>query len=279
MYPHPQYRKDLPSLLTTALVAVCWASPSLGDAPCNELDECRVLIEINATDGDIGFHVLFDAEGWRQAKIIGPDGKLLFLEQARKALKDQKLTENFFESAEPVCEPGLVEEPGDEVVTLPEFLARFEAGFYEFQLKLDNGGVLAGTTLLSHFIPAAPADVDFDGTTITWSYGDDLGECTTQPDGFVLAGEGDIVAYEVVMEPDDDALAPFTYSVRIPAGVNSVSVPSSYLAALPANAPLKVEVGAIERRPNGSFGNQTFSEEDGFCNNPDQEQCPGEEED
>ncbi|WP_152207421.1 hypothetical protein [Marinobacter changyiensis] len=277
MYTHLQLRTKLASLLATALVTFFWAIPSFGDAPCNELGECRVLIEINATDGDIGFHVLFDAEGWRQARIVGPNGKLLFQEQAQKALEDQKLTENFFESAEPVCEAGLVEEPGDEVVTLPEFLDRFQAGFYEFQVKLDNGGVLAGTTLLSHFIPAAPAEVDFDGSTITWSYGDDLGECTTQPEGFVLAGEGDIVAYEVVMEPDDDALAAFTYSVRVPAGVNSVSVPSSYLAALPANAPLKVEVGAIERRPNGSFGNQTFSEEDGFCNNSDQELCPEEE--
>lgn len=275
---HPGLRATLPGLLTTALVAMSWTSSSIADAPCNELGECRVLIEINATDGDIGFHVLFDADGWRRAKMFGPDGKLMFLEQARKALNDQKLTENFFESAEPVCETGLAEEPEDEVVTLPEFLSRFPAGFYEFHLKLDSGGVIAGTTLLSHFLPAAPADVNFDGTTISWSYGDDLGECITQPDGFILAGEGDIVAYEVVLEPDDDTLAPFTYSIRVPATVNSVTVPTDYLAGIPADTPLKVEVGAIERRPNGSFGNQTFSEQDGFCNNSDQEQCPEEEE-
>ena len=277
MHIHSQCRSHLPGLLATAVIAACWTSPSFGDAPCMELGECRVLIEINASDGDIGFHVLFDADGWKRAKIYGADGKLLFLEQARKGLKDQKLTENFFESSEPVCESALAEEAGEEVVTLPEFLARFPTGFYEFHLKLDSGGVLAGMTLLSHSIPAAPADVDFDGGTITWSYGDDLGECVTQPDGFVLAGEGDIVAYEVVLEPDDDAFASFTYSVRVPAGVNSVSVPAGYLSALPADLPLKVEVGAIERRPNGSFGNQTFSEEDGFCNNPNQEDCPEED--
>lgn len=277
MHIYSQFRANLFGSLVTTFLALGWTGSSFGDAPCNELDECRVLIEINASDGDIGFHVLFDAEGWQQAKIFGPDGKLLFLEQAHKALKDQTLTENFFESSEPVCEQGLTEEPGDEVVTLPEFLARFQTGFYEFHLRMDSGGVIAGATLLSHFIPAAPADVDFDGSTISWSYGDDLGECITQPDGFVLAGENDIAAYEVVLVPDDEALAPFKYSVRVPGGVNSVSVPSSYLAALPANAPLKVEVGAIERRPNGSFGNQTFSEENGFCNNSDQEQCPEED--
>ncbi|WP_375171046.1 hypothetical protein [Marinobacter sp.] len=268
----------LSGFLTAALVATTWPSLSHGDEPCNELDECRVLIEINTSDGDIGFHVLFDAEGWRKARIVGPDGKQIFSEHARKALKDQRLTENFFESAEPLCEPELAEDPDDRVVTLPEFLARFPEGFYEFRLTIQNEGVIAGTTLLSHFIPAAPADVEFDGTDITWAYGDDLGECVTQPDGFVLAGEADIVAYEVVLTPDDNELSPFSYTVRVPASVNSVAVPSSYLASLPADAPLKVEVGAIERRPNGSFGNQTFTEEDGFCNNPDQDLCPGEEE-
>lgn len=250
-------------------------SPALhADAPCGELDECRVLIEINATDGDIGFHVLFDAEGWHRAKIVGPDGKQMFLEHARMSLKDQTLTENFFESAEPVCEAGLVEEPDEDVVTLPEFLNRFLAGFYEFRLKVESGGELAGITLLTHTIPAAPADVEFDGSVISWSYGNDLGECTTLPEGFVLAGEGDIAAYEIVLEPDDDLLASFKFTATVPPGVTSLTVPAEYLAGLAPNTPLKVEVGAIERRPNGSFGNQTFSEEDGFCNNPDQEQCP-----
>lgn len=278
MYPYLKSPATVSGFLTTAIVAATWSSASFGDEPCNELDECRVLIEINASDGDIGFHVLFDAEGWRSARIYGPDGKLIFVEKARKALRDQKLTENFFESAEPLCEAELAEEPDERVVTLPEFLDRFPEGFYDFRLKLDHGGVLAGTTLFSHFIPAAPADVDYDGTNISWSYGDDLGECVTQPDGFVLAGEGDIVAYEVVLTPDDDALSPFTYTVRVPANVNSVAVPASFLAGLPDDTPLKVEVGAIERRPNGSFGNQTFTEEDGFCNNSNQDLCPQEEE-
>ena len=58
-------------------------------------------------------------------------------------------------------------------------------------------------------------------------------------------------------------------------------MPSEYLASLDPNTPLKVEVGAIERRVNAmldeSFGNTTFTEEDGFCNNSNQNKC--EEED
>jgi hypothetical protein len=152
---------------------------------------------------------------------------------------------------------------------LPEFFERFPAGLYDFRTKLHNGGELAGTTLLTHNIPAAPANVAFDGTAITWEYGDDLGECTTFPDGFQLAEEADILAYEVVMESEDDEF--FVFVARVPSTTGasySVTVAPEFLAALDPNSPLKVEVGAIERRPNGSPGNQTFTEEDGFCSPP-----------
>lgn len=263
-------------LLGTAGMALIFGGGvpiATADEPCGELDECRVLIEINASDGDIGFHGLFDAEGWKEARIVGPDGKKIFQEQAYGGLRDQKLTENFFESAEPVCEEALAEDADDEVVTLPVFLERFPMGLYNFRVKLEKGGELAGTTMFTHNIPAAPADVDFDGSAISWTYGQDLGECTTFPEGFVLAEEGDIIGYEVVLEPEDDAFSKFKFTVQVPSDINSVTVPEEYLVSLPMNTPLKVEVGAIERRPNVSFGNQTFTEENGFCNNADQEQC------
>ena len=267
-------------LLGTASAAVLFGGAvavATANEPCGELDECRVLIEINASDGDVGFHVLFDAEGWKEARIVDPDGKKIFQAQANGGLRDQRLTENFFESAEPVCEQALAEDPDDDVVTLPEFLERFPSGAYDFRVKLEGGDAMAGTTMLTHNIPAAPADVDFDGSKISWTYGSDLGSCTTFPAGFVLAGEGDIIGYEVVLEPEDEAFSKFKFTIRVPSSANLVTVPAEYLAALPSNTPLKVEVGAIERRPNGSLGNQTFTEEDGFCNNPDQDLCPAAE--
>jgi len=283
-----QLRDIQKTLFRTAGVALILgggAAIATADEPCGDLEECRVFIEINASDGDIGFHVLLDAEGWEQARIIDPDGRQIFHEQAHHALKDQKLTENFFESAEPLCESALVElGEDDEVVTLPEFLERFPTGLYEFRNKLEGGGELAGMTEFTHIIPAAPAEVEFDGKVISWTYGSDLGECTTFPEGFMLADEVDIVGYEVVLEPEDDALGGFKFTVQVPSDVvgtsYSVTVAAEYLALLAifgADTPLKVEVGAIERRPNGSFGNTTFTEEDGFCNNADQEMCPEEE--
>ena len=275
---------DMPkALLRTASVALIFGGASTiatADEPCGELDECRVFIEINASDGDIGFHVLLDAEGWEQARIIDPDGKTIFRESAQSSLKEQKLTENFFESAEPVCEVGLAEDEDDEVVTLPEFLERFPAGPYEFRNKLEGGEELAGITMFTHLIPAAPAEVEFDGSEISWEYGDDLGACTTHP---ALAEEDDIIGYEVVLEPDDDEFSSFKFTVQVPGDVNEVTVPAEYLDSLDEDTALKVEVGAIERRvdasANESFGNTTFTEEDGFCNNSNQNKCPEEEED
>ena len=245
------------------------------DESCGDLDECRVLIEINATDGDIGFHVLFDAEGWTAATISDPSSVPIFDEIASNSLEDQKITENFFESAEPVCEEFLKEDPADEVVTLPEFLARFPAGTYTFSL---DSGVQTGSTDLTHLIPAAPAEIDFDGKRISWEYGDDLGECTTLPGGFELAEEDDIAGYEVVLEPDDDELAKFKFTLHVSPDVNEVVVPKAYLRSLNDDTPLKVEVGAIEKRADGSFGNQTFTEEDGFCAARNQKKCEDEEE-
>ena len=186
-----QIRNKQKALLRTASVALIFfgggATIATADEPCGELEECRVFIEINASDGDIGFHVLLDAEGWVNAQIFDPSDTLIFDETVTDGtdakLKEQTLTENFFESAEHLCEEGLAEEEDDIVQTLPEFFERFPAGAYDLEVEHDDGGVSAGTTMFTHLIPAAPADVDFNGEEISWEYGDDLGECTTFPEG------------------------------------------------------------------------------------------------
>ena len=244
----------------------------MADEPClgDELDECRALIEINASDGDVGFHVLLDAEGWREARIIDPNGEKIFEERPSNNLREQALTENFFETAEPPCwweaDNEDVDWDEDEVVTLEEFLERFPAGAYEFRNKLEGGEELAGSTILTHVIPAAPVHVDFDGEVITWDYDvnaeEVLGQCEV-PEGLVIAE--DLAAFEVVLEPEDEEFAAFKFTVQVPPNVGQVTVPMEYLMALPEETELKVEVGAIELRPNNSFGNQTFTEADGFC--------------
>lgn len=230
-----------------------------------EFDETAVLVEINATDGDIGFHTLLDADAWKDVRIDAPDGQLLFKEQAKGSLADQGLTENVFESDEPLCAPD-EEEPDAQVVPLSEFVDRFEAGTYRFTGQtLDNEG-LEGTAELTHDLPAAPEILGFDGTTITWQPGTDLGRCQDDElvsNGTIPApGSVEIVAWEVVVEPaDDEAVDPLrVFSVQLPGDApNTVTVPAEFISAYQAEdvAEFKVEIGAIE-----SSGNRTFSEEE-----------------
>jgi hypothetical protein len=46
--------------------------------PCGDFGECKVLIEINASDGDIGFHFLMDGDDLVSAQIVDPNGKKVF---------------------------------------------------------------------------------------------------------------------------------------------------------------------------------------------------------
>lgn len=82
-------------------------APAIGDEPCpgteDGLDACRAYIEINATDGDIGFHAKLDAEGWGGGAIFDPKGRPVLLTGAFGPLRRQTVTEFFFESEEPPC--------------------------------------------------------------------------------------------------------------------------------------------------------------------------------
>lgn len=254
-----------------AIPAVSWATE-----PCGDFGECKVLIEINATDGDIGFHFLMDGEDLNSGRIDGPTGAKVFEDQAKGPLHEQKLTETFAESAEPLCWPDPEADPDEEIVTLEEFLDRWAAGTYVFTGAGDGGEKSTGETELTYDLPAAPADVDFDGSVISWSAGDDLGNCASASELADLVAAGvlpahpedvAVAAWEVVLEPDvedGDPVGDLVFSIRVPGDVapREVTVPADYLAALPDDTPVKLEVGAI-----GADDNATFTEEDGFCVN------------
>lgn len=280
-----------PLALAIAVSLGVAALPADADEPCGDFGECKVLIEINSSDGDIGFHFLADADDLRATRLDDPNGAKIFENQAYGPLADQKLTENFVESSEPLCwfDPE-EEEEWDDVVTLREFVDRWTAGPYSFLGKGEQGEKLFGSTDLSFDLPAAPQDVDFDGSTISWMAGTDLGNCApldpadalangVEPVAFVTDIIADpagvpVAAYEVVMEPDvedGDPIGDEVYSVRVAGSTFAVDVPALYLASLPADTPVKIEVGAI-----GVDDNATFTEEDGFCVNED-EGCEEEE--
>lgn len=244
--------------------------------PCGDFGECKALIEINSTDGDIGFHFLMDGEDLNSGEIHDPTGAKIFEEMAKGPLRDQKLTETFAESAEPLCWADPDADPDEPIVTLEEFLERWPAGTYVFSGMGDGGEKSIGETELSHALPAAPASVAFNGSQIAWDHGSDLGNCASFAElndlvaGAILLVHPEdvtVAAWEIVLEPDvedGDPTGNLVFNVRVSGDVLTkvVTVPADYLASLPDDTPVKIEVGAI-----GADDNATFTEVGGFCIN------------
>jgi hypothetical protein len=259
-----------------AMVLATGATAVMATEPCGDFGECKVLIEINASDGDIGFHFLMDGDDLIAAGLNDPNGAKVFEDHAKGALKAQKLTETFAESAEPLCWPDPAADPDEEIVTLEEFLGRWAAGTYVLSGMGQAGEKSTGETDLTHELPAAPSGVGFDGSMISWAAGDDLGRCASKAelDGLVAGGvlplhpeDVPVVAWEIVLEPDvadGDPTGQLVFSIRVPGDImtKAVMVPPQHLEALPDDTPVKIEVGAI-----GADDNATFTEVGGFCVN------------
>jgi len=289
-----RFSRALPAL--AALAVGISGGQAVAVEPCLDFGECKVLVEINATDGDIGFHFLMDGDDLVASGIRGPnlnnERKLLFWNKPFGPLRDQTLTEIFAESAEPLCWPDPDADEDEEIVTLEEFLDLWDPGIYTFWGKDKDHETVWGKAELSFGLPAAPAEVDMVGGVISWEFGDDLGRCADfdELDDLVLDGVLPIhpvlvpvAVWEVVLEPDFDdeeelelaqAYNNLKFTVRVPGSIASreVAVPVEYLDALPENTPVKIEVGAIAVDDNA-----TFSEVGDFCVNEVDEGCESEE--
>lgn len=258
------------------------------NAAVAEFDEAKVIIEINATDGDVGFHALFDAEAWKEVRMVDPDGHKIFDEKAFKTLRTQGLTENFFESAEPVCDPEDADED-EAAVSLEEFISRFPDGLYALYGKTNDSEHFSGEAELTYDLPAAPTIDDGvafwaagEEVVLSWSEGTTLGDKCHDADLVayeiidIATGE-DIVGWEVVVEPEDDeGIEPLrVFSVQLPPGQTEVTVPWEFIETYLDNDvdEFKYEVGAIE-----ASGNQTFSEATFCIVESEGGECAGDEE-
>ncbi len=257
--------------------------------PCGDFGECKVLVEINSSDGDIGFHFLVDGDNLKSAALFNPKHRKLFSYRVRRELRRQYLTETFAESAEPLCfDPATDDDPdndGEDFVTLADFLDRWGAGTYRFFGIGDDWELSFGESELTFDLPAAPVDLEYeedidDGDVvgeISWAPGFDLGECS---EGIELLAvhpaDVPIMAWEVVLAPDvDGPLGSLTYVVRLPGDTEEleIDVPDDYIESLPPNTVAKVEVGAI-----GFDDNATFTEEGEICINETENGCDFDEE-
>ena len=94
------------TFVTTALataIGLLVGGSATATEPCGDFGECKVLVEINSSDGDIGFHFLMDGDDLRRGILFNPDHKKIFAYTTRRELGEQYLTETFAESAEPLC--------------------------------------------------------------------------------------------------------------------------------------------------------------------------------
>lgn len=143
-------------LLCAVPLALCaLVSPGTGQAaaPPEEFDEAQLFFELNDTDEDLGLHGFVDGGPYRILKLRAPKGSLLNL-SAKGGLKQQGLTELFFES----------DEPSFDELTPEEFFERFPAGTYTFQAKgLESGEKFESEVELSQVLAAPAGNVTVDG--------------------------------------------------------------------------------------------------------------------
>jgi hypothetical protein len=207
------------------------------------LKDVKFIIEHNATDEDTGFQVFVDGEPWNRLKIEAPDGKALLDVRPLGRMKNFGLTELFFET----------DEPANDEVPIPELLARFPEGAYDFEAVAVEGGTMTGTATLTHDIPKGPEIltptegqvVDPNDAVVSW-----------KPVTESITGEPvEIVGYEVIIAKLVEASPPGfskpVLSVRVTGTTTSLTAPPEFFE--PATE-YEFEVLALE-----AGGNQTIS--------------------
>ena len=157
-----------------------------------EFDEAHIFFELNDTDGDLGIHALIDGDAYDKLEIRDPKNHKILDVKVKKSLRDQGLTELFFESAEPTF---------DELPPA-EFFERFDAGDYTIKATTLEGDELESETELTHTMPAPPGGIELSGDPIDL---DDV-DCD------------DETTIPVVTEPVTISWAPVTMSHPDPAG-------------------------------------------------------------
>lgn len=225
-----------------------WAQDDDDDDDELPFAEAQVLIQLNDTDGDLGFHARIDGDPWKRLTIESPDERTLLNVRLRGALRRQGLTEFAFESAEPTFD-----ELDPDV-----FFDRFPEGSYEIEGVGFDGLEYESESELSHLIPAAPGNLmvsgapapeDCDGdipvasdpVVISW---DPVEESHAE---LGIEDDVEIDSYELAVEGET-----IDYTVNVEADVTSIELAPG---ALPSGEEIKFQVLVREEQ-----GNETSSE-------------------
>ncbi|MGQ0385082.1 MAG: hypothetical protein ACT4UP_10435 [Gammaproteobacteria bacterium] len=118
-----------------------------------EFSEARLFFELNDTDGDLGIHGFWDGRPWKRIEMEGPHEREMLNIWVRGKLRQQGLTEMFFESAE----------PDFDELSPERFFRRFPEGTYEIEGATLDGRELEAEIELSHTLAAPPGNVMVNG--------------------------------------------------------------------------------------------------------------------
>ena len=229
-----------------------------------DLDDATIIVEVNATDGDAGFQIFLDGEGWSRVSVYDPNWRRIFKVGAEGGVKGiGGGTELFTETEEPEFNTP------EELQALLDFLPEGKYRFYGLTVE---GALLRGKARLTHNIPCAPeleepSEVDPDEeepdvvpepVVISWEPVEgQLGPDPEDEEEVGCTDEGiEIVGYQIIV---DDEEAGNSFDVTVPEDVTEVTVPNEFTKP---DTLYKFEVLAIEES-----GNQTIAESF-FCTGP-----------
>jgi len=220
-----------------AVLTLLFTAPKLWAIP---LANARIIIEINATDGDAGIQIFLDGKGWNLCQVSDPNGIIVLNIQASGSVGIQGITELSFESAE----------PSFEEQSLAELLALFPKGKYNFDCTTTEEQTLKGSATLTHKLPAGPLVIGPEGTGVDPT--DVVIEWEAVTTAFPGGELGVIAGYEVIVERLKDGRK---FSITLPATATSVTVPPEFIQP---NTEYKFEVLAIEQSGNQTITESTF---------------------
>jgi hypothetical protein len=213
-----------------------------------ELSDASIIIEVNSTDGDAGFQVFLDGDGWRNARVYDSNGRLIVKVSAMSGVRNiGGGTELFMESSEP---------PYDDLDGMQELIELLPEGEYYFLARTTDNNWATGTAELTHDVPAGPevfspeppvnedecsTGVLVNAASIEW---DPVETDIWGEDGIEIEG------YQVIVQSEEGPDREFTATV--PADTMMVTIPPEVLTE---GTEFKFEVLAIEES-----GNQTITE-------------------
>ncbi len=216
-----------------------------------ELEDAKLYIEWNATDGDIGVHGLFDDSGWSELCVFAPDGELFLHVAPQSALKDLTMAGIFFESRE----------PPEEEFDYADLQAAFAVGGYAVLGQSWDGKVYSGEASFTHDLPMPPVISypplveDFEEEEPPVVSAEDL-VVEWEPVTETLAGGAPTISgYEVIVTDeeyeDDDGLSKPIYDVHVGADASSLTIAAEFIQP---ETLYELEVLALE-----TSGNQTIT--------------------